>query len=541
MKCPESCRNDQARPVQRASWRRRAWRFRPARRLSITAVAAGTSMAALAPVTAAGATERSASPSAISWAACGTQLECARVPVPLDWAHHGGRIITLSVIRHLASHPDRRIGSLFVNPGGPGDSGVDAVASRGEALDTITGGRFDVVGWDPRGSGGSTSVSCFADSGEREAFWQGMPVPTTPQDEQRYLAKSVALAQRCGARNGDLLAHISTADTARDLDYLRSLVGDSRLTFLGESTGTFLGQTYANMFPHRVRAMALDGLEDPVSYTADLATALASTLTDSDRVFHEFLTLCERAGPAGCALAGHGPVDKRAEGILQQLRQHPAPAPSATPPGELTYGEMLTLLKLAALRDPAIWPDAAGLLEAVGQGDASAAETIARGYAAEPFHRGFEQGTALLCADSPARQNARQWPQVVHQLEKLSFTGGRVMGWLHAACASWPTHSAHRYTGPWNATTINPILLIGTRFDPNTPLANAQLAERRLGNAVLLTHDGYGHLSQADPSACVMQALGSYLVDLVTPPRGTTCPSDHLPFDPNFGQPAPSR
>jgi pimeloyl-ACP methyl ester carboxylesterase len=290
------------------------------------------------------------------------------VSVPLDWAHHGGRTITLSVIRHLASHPGQRIGSLFVNPGGPGDSGVAAVTGQGEALDVITGGRFDVVGWDPRGSGGSTPVSCFASSAEREAFWQGMPVPTTCQDEQRYLAKSVALAQRCGARNGDLLAHISTADTARDLDYLRSLVGDSRLTFLGESTGTLLGQTYANIFPHRVRAMALDGLEDPVRYTADAATALASSLTDSDRVFREFLRLCERAGPARCALAGHGPVDKRAEGILQRLRQHPVPAPSATPPGELTYGEMLTLLKLAALPAPAIWPDAASLLEAVGQG-----------------------------------------------------------------------------------------------------------------------------------------------------------------------------
>jgi pimeloyl-ACP methyl ester carboxylesterase len=137
------------------------------------------------------------------------------VSVPLDWAQHGGRTITLSVIRHLASHPGQRIGSLFVNPGGPGDSGVAAVAEQGGALDAITGGRFDIVGWDPRGSGGSTPVSCFASSAEREAFWQGMPLPTTRQDEQRYLAKSVALAQRCGARNGDLLAHISTADTAR--------------------------------------------------------------------------------------------------------------------------------------------------------------------------------------------------------------------------------------------------------------------------------------------------------------------------------------
>ena len=419
------------------------------RALAIAVLAAGTAAAVLAPVTTtADASERSASFAAISWTGCGAQLECARVAVPLDWARHGGRTITLSVIRHLASHPSHRIGSLFVNPGGPGDSGVAAVAEQGGALDAITGGRFDIVGWDPRGSGGSTPVSCFADSAEREAFWQGMPVPTTRQDEQRYLAKSVALAQRCGARNGDLLAHISTADTARDLDYLRGLVGDSRLTFYGESTGSFLGETYANLFPHRVRAMALDGVEDPVSFAADLATLLASILSSTDQVFHEFLALCERVGPASCALAGHGPVEQRVETMLQQLRHQPIPAPSAEPPGELTYGEALTLLKLALLPTPAIWREGAGIIDAMVQGDASVAETIARGSGAEPFHRTFEQSTALLCADSPARQNAQQWPQVVHRLEGVSRIGGPVMGWLHAACAAWPTRSADRSTGP---------------------------------------------------------------------------------------------
>ena len=114
------------------------------------------------------------------------------------------------------------------------------------------------------------------------------------------------------------------------------------------------------------------------------------------------------------------------------------------------------------------------------------------------------------------------------------------MGWLAGApCPSWPTPSADRYTGPWDATTRNPILVIGTRFDPTTPVRNARLAARRLGNAALLTHDGYGHLSRRDPSACVVRATGSYLVDLTTPRPGTVCPSDHLPFDPDFGQPTP--
>jgi pimeloyl-ACP methyl ester carboxylesterase len=150
-----------------------------------------------------------------------------------------------------------------------------------------------------------------------------------------------------------------------------------------------------------------------------------------------------------------------------------------------------------------------------------------------------EQGAALVCADSPARHPAGAWLRVVDRLEDVSRIGGPIVGWQLAPCASWPTSSANRYTGPWNATTRNPILVIGTRFDPNTPLRNARLAARRLGNAVLLTHDGYGHLSQRDPSTCVVQATGTYLVDLTTPTPGTVCPSDRLPFDPDFGQLVP--
>ena len=181
------------------------------------------------------------------------------------------------------------------------------------------------------------------------------------------------------------------------------------------------------------------------------------------------------------------------------------------------------------------------MIDAMVQGDASAAETIVRGSAAEPFHRAFEQNTALLCADSPARQNARQWPQVVHRLEGVSRIGGPVMGWLHAACAAWPTRSADRYTGPWNAATANPILLIGTRFDPTTPLANAKARRAAAGQRRTADPRRLRPHQPSDPSTCVMQALGRYFTGLTTPARGTICPSDRGPFDPGFGQPAASR
>jgi pimeloyl-ACP methyl ester carboxylesterase len=515
-------------------------------RFVVVALAVWVVMALVVPVAADAGSERGSAASGagvpqITWAACGPQLECANVPVPLDWAHPHGPAIALAVARHLASHPEQRIGSLFVNPGGPGESGVGYVANRGQALDAMTGGRFDIVGWDLRGgAGASAPVHCFTDAAERASFWQDLPMPTTRAEQRHYLAKTIALAQRCGEQNDALLAHISTADTARDLNYLRRLVGDQQLTYFGESFGTLIGQTYANLFPHRVRAMALDGLIDSVASAAGAEAVVASSLADTDRVYHQFLRLCQAAGPGRCALAGHGPVAPRVNHLLNRLRHHPIPAPSADPPGELTYGEALTALKLGGLPDPSLWPVAAAALEGAIQGDASLAETIARGATTDQVRMLFqEQGAALVCADSPARHPAGAWLRVVDRLEDLSRIGGPIEGWHLAPCASWPASSADRYTGPWNATTRNPILVIGTRFDPNTPLRSARLAARRLGNAVLLTHDGYGHLSQRDPSTCIIQATSRYLVNLTTPPPGTVCPSDRLPFDPDFGQPIP--
>ena len=363
----------------------------------------------------------------------------------------------LAVIRHLARGPEQRIGSLFFNPGGPGDSGVAAVAERGEALDALTAGRFDIVGWDIRGSAGSSPVLCFADASERASFWQGLPVPTTRTEQRRYLAKTVALAQRCGARNDGLLAHITPP------------------TPLGTST-----------------------------------TCVGWWGTGSSTIWGSPTAPSSARPTPTCSRAGSGPW----------------------------CWEALTALKYSGLPDPALWPEVAAVFELAAEGDASVLDAIAAGATSDQARVLLqEQGVALVCADSPARHPATAWPGVVRRLAAVSRIGGPPLGWINAPCASWPTSSADRYTGPWNATTKHPILVIGTRFDPNTPLANARHAARRLGNAVLLTHDGYGHLSRRDPSTCVVQATGRYLMDLTTPAPGTVCPSDRLPFDPEFGQP----
>jgi len=505
-------------------------------RLLLGAVVLALLAAVLAPVPAAAApaaAPASGAAAGIHWTPCGDRLECATVPVPLDWSRPHGPAISLSVMRHLATDPAHRIGSLLLNPGGPGDSGVDEVASRGAFFDALTGGRFDVVGWDPRGSNRSAPVSCFATAAERAAFWGDVLVPTTRADERRYLAKTVGLAQRCGQRNGALLEHISMADQVRDLDHLRQLVGDRQLTFFGESNGTLMGQTYANMFPGRVRAMALSGIVDPIVYRHGLAVTLATGLTDADLVWSKFLSLCQAAGPARCALAGHGPVAPRVDAFLARLRR----APMDTPAGPLTYGELLAAAKFNVPASPADWPASSVALELALEGDGTILKQLTGDLTSDAVRLAFEQNTALTCADAPSRQTAAQWPAVVHRLTRISRIGGAAFGWIIGApCASWPTRSATRYDGPFDRHTGTPILLINIRYEPNTPLVSARIAERRLGNAVLLVQDGYGHLIANDPSACVDAALSTYLVHLRTPARGSRCGSDHEPFDPAFGQ-----
>ena len=472
----------------------------------------------------------------ISWKGCGVRLQCGRVRVPLDWARPHGPTISLAVIRYLPSRRAHRIGSLFVNFGGPGVAGVETLkAAPATMLEALSRERFDVVSWDPRGTGESTHVRCFANARAQTRFWGrdwSVPTTTTTTASRRYVVKTVAFVNRCVALTGRLLAHDSTADTARDLDYLRRLVGDRRLTYLGVSYGTFLGQTYANMFPGRVRAMVLDGVVEPVGFTTSTEAQIANGVSSSDLVFAKFESLCQRAGPARCALAGHGPVAVRVNRLLSRLWRGPVPAPHAAPPRRLSYGDLLVDL-FARLGSPEQWPQLASGLEQATRGDGSALENDFQGKR-HGYQSALVSAVALQCADKPPpRTGPQAWQTVIGRLTRISKIEGPVNGWwLWAPCASWPVANADRYAGPWNAMTRNPILVIGTRFDPQTPFANARHVAGLLGNAVLLTHAGYGHTSENDPSECIEHAITRYLVRLVAPRRGTICQSDRKPFDP---------
>jgi len=479
----------------------------------------------------------------IPWGECnppGDGLQCARIRVPLDWDHPKGRTIRLAVIRHLASKPQERIGTVLANPGGPGDTGVGLVSGDPDGIDALVGGRFDVLSWDPRGTNASTRVRCFKNGGSAARFWAGMSIPTTKAGSERYQRKAASLGRRCRKVSGWLLPHISTADTVRDMDYLRQLVGEEKLTYIGFSYGTFVGQTYANMFPDRVRAMLLDGVIDPVKYSRSSEAAVAMSGAATDGVFNQLLSLCEGAGPSRCALAGgsKSPADLFRR-LVARLKRAPIPAPGAKPPlnarDQLNYSDLL-LSQFNQLRGPDLWPgDARGIAAALG-GDGSALESEARALRGPDGFAGATTSAAIQCADAPAQHGLRSWPEVIKRLTRVSFIYGPILGWWEwAPCAAWPVRGEDNYRGPWNASTPNPILLIGTTGDPATAYASAVRSEQLLGNAVLLTHKGFGHVSFRDPSACITKAYVDYLTALITPPRGTVCTADQQPFDPGWG------
>jgi pimeloyl-ACP methyl ester carboxylesterase len=410
----------------------------------------------------------------------------------------------------------------------------------GDDLDKWGGGRFDVVSWDPRGTNASTRVLCFHNQRDEAIFWAGVSFPSTNAESERFARKSADLARRCGEVSGWLLPHISTADTARDLDHLRVLMGEEKLTYFGFSYGTYLGQTYANMFPDRIRAMLLSGLVDPTEYSKNAEARTTRLVASTDEVYDQFLSLCEGAGPERCALAGGDQTAaERFKRLSERLKRAPIPAPGASPPllspQELTYGDML-LSQGAAAQFPGTWPENAANLAAALRGDGSGLESAAAAFKQPAGWARLTTEAAISCADAPAQRSLSAWPQVIRRFENVSRLKGFI-GWaVWAPCAAWPVRGEDEYRGPWTVTTPNPILLLSKRYDPNTGYANAVHVEQLLGNAVLLTVDGYGH--DPDPlSACAEQAFADYLVHLITPPKGTFCESNHKPFDPDFGKP----
>ena len=530
--------------------------------LTLMAAAGAAATAPRAPaLAAAGAAPPGPAVPHLAWRACGGGFFCATAQVPLDYAHPAGTKIRIAVIKHPAADPARRIGSLFVNPGGPGGSGVTALRGGYSVFPPAVRARFDIVSFDPRGIGQSTVLQCFATNQQEQQLLspvssEGFPVGAA---QQRAWENTYARFDKaCAAHAGPLLAHDSTADSARDMDLLRRAVGDTTLNYLGVSYGTYLGATYANLFPAKVRAMVLDGNADPVRWatgTGGSAAVLNTFLRmGSDRgsaaALKAFLNLCGRAPASSCAFSAGSPAATRARfaTLLNRLARHPVTVAGTTYTKAVTVDRVVVSGLYSAVPIPNLtggWSDLAtaleGLWTATSGGPAPAtipspakdfplAGSEVQPDASAPYS-GVESALGVLCSDSP---NPRIPAEYAAQ-DALASARSGVVGpdWVWPpmeACAQWPVLARDRYTGPFNRHTAAPILVVGNTVDPATPYRDAVAMSRELARARLLTVDGYGHTALGNPSRCVAAAEDSYFVTRALPPPGKVCHQNAPPF-----------
>jgi pimeloyl-ACP methyl ester carboxylesterase len=488
----------------------------------------------------------------LDWGSCAAEgegleaFQCATAVVPLDYDRPKGRQITLALARLPASDPARRIGSIFLNPGGPGGSGVDMVLQGGPFLysDEVRA-RFDLVGFDPRGIIRSTPLRCYETFDEAIADAWPIPFPYTREEERVWVRSDRAIARACAERGGPILDHMSTANVARDMDLLRRAVGDAKLTYAGYSYGSFLGSTYANLFPGKVRAMVVDGVLDPVAWSTGRGDQ-GRTLPFSSRVgsargayqtLQEFLRLCDAGGP-NCAFSDGDPqrrFDRLARRLLREPVEFTDPATGET--FLVTYN-LLIAATLDVLFDPPFWPEWAEVLQQLWElTDPEAAAASLRalqarfglGFQQEPYPNVIEGGPGVFCSETHNPDNVRAWSRAARAQDRQFPYFGRPWTWRSSICQPWPGRDRDHYDGPWNRTTANPVLVVGNVFDPSTPYRGAVTVDRLLPRSRLLTLAGWGHTSLF-LSACIDAHVNRYLLTTRVPAKGTVCAPDVVPF-----------
>jgi len=498
---------------------------------------------------------------ALDWVDCGPDFpgaECALATVPLDYDKPRGATTQVALARIPAADPAHRIGSVFLNPGGPGGSGVGLVLfGFGDHLNDELDGRFDIVGFDPRGVGLSDPLHCFDSEDALNEFFADQPVFPYRQDQYRpfYDQLGTAFGRECRDDRQAIVEHMNTGDVARDLDLLRRAVGDRKLTYLGFSYGSYLGMTYANLFPNNVRALVIDGTLDPRLWSSGWQIRSDRVATGAE--FDEFLRLCDAAG-ADCAFSAPGGSKARWERLARSLRARPLEMPDGSlytydfligdatgamysPEewgGDEGAGALFDLIADAVLGDQAAAARAAvvrrGLIERltapsalVASSGLAAAAAPAAPAAEADYDNGLDAYYGNQCADT-------QYPSTFAEFRLIDVYAaagsrfGPLWWWGNVGCVNWPVN-ADRYVGPWTARTSAPVLVVGNFFDGITDHAGAEASARLLRNARLLSYAGWGHTAY-DRSACVTDFVNAYLLRGALPARGTVCPANPNPF-----------
>nr|WP_221447039.1 alpha/beta hydrolase [Microbacterium thalassium] len=454
----------------------------------------------------------------LSWSDCGAGMECTTVTAPLDWDDASAGEIDLAVVRSRAEDGEP-LGSLLTNPGGPGASGVDYV--RNSLTYVVTPelrASYDIIGFDPRGVGSSTAVRCF-DAADMDAYL--FDIPDAARDTDAWTAeledRNAALAEACEANSGGILPYISTVQAARDMDLLRAVLGDDKLNFLGYSYGTYLGATYAELYPERVGRLVLDGALDPSVRSAEVG---ATQMVGFEQALRAFMADCLLAG-SECPF--RGTVDDAMAdlgALLASVERDPIPSAD----GRMLGADSLLTGIIAALYSQDSWPFLSQALADVLQGDPSLAFTLADFYYNREGGVYLDNSTeaffAYNCVDYPPdtdEEMAAAEARVAAEAPTIApYWGGPDL------CDTWPA-PATGVREPLTARGADPIVVIGTTGDPATPYAWSVALADQLASGVLITRVGEGHTGFNKGNSCVDGAVEAYFLDGVVPDDGLTC------------------
>jgi pimeloyl-ACP methyl ester carboxylesterase len=483
----------------------------------------------------------------LGWYKCYDYAECATVRLPLDYDRPDGPTTEIAVLRVKARDQKNRIGSLFVNPGGPGGSATSMALAAPYFLGSALLDRFDVVGVDPRGIGASANVRCFRSHQEQTEAYEGLNVtfPYGAAEEKAYIAATERVGRACSTTGKPLTGAMSTAEVARDMDVVRRAVGDRKLTYLGFSYGSALGQYYANMFPDRFRALVVDGVLDPVAWTGIRAgnRILDDRLRSSDgayRALAEILKRCDAVGEQRCAFAAGDPRANFAA-IAEELKAEPLEFTDPAGTYRITYadfvggvlgalyapdaGDYVTqlLAEIRALLDDRDSTSArAALVRRINQAKARAFDF--------PYENGFEATSGVICTDGLFPRDTERWRAATAAADRRAPYFGRAWGWIDAPCArdTWTVRDEDAYRGPFNRRTQAPVLFVGNLWDPATNYDASVSSSRRLPGSGLLSSNNWGHTAYGT-SPCADSAIESYLLTGALP-AVSRCTDGPQPF-----------
>ncbi|MEU8617977.1 alpha/beta hydrolase [Streptomyces sp. NPDC048623] len=458
----------------------------------------------------------------VTWRDCGVpDFQCGTVRVPLDYGKPGGERIDLAVSRVKATGPGKRLGSLLVNPGGPGGSAVGYLQGyAGIGYPAPVRARYDIVGVDPRGVARSEPVECL-NGPQMDAYTQVDVTPDSAAEQTALTGSYKGFAAACHKRSGKVLPHVSTVEAARDMDIVRAVLGDEKLTYVGASYGTFLGATYAELFPTRVGRLVLDGAMDP-SLTAEQLSR--EQTAGFETAINAFAADCVKKPDCPLGTESAPAALDALKRFFRETDAKPVPTDESRKLGE----SLATTGVIAAMYDESAWPQLREALTQAMGGDGSALLALADSYyereADGTYANLMDANSAVNCLDLPPAfpGGPADVEKAVPSFERASSVFGRNLAWAALNCTYWPTPATgrpHRITAEGAA----PIVVVGTTRDPATPYKWARSLAAQLSSGTLLTYEGDGHTAYGRGSDCIDTAINTYLLEGTAPQDGKRC------------------